>query len=270
MMPLIVHLGCGPAGLEWAKVAGLTQKVCPGVSVSAGNLTISDPMVLSAYLYTTVPYWPEGSVFLAKPEKMGSARLVAVRLTGGSLIVSPDDGTSTLCAQNMGIVEAYEIDPDIFGSDDYAIVRCGAQLSAGLPLAEVGPALSPADVYQFDVPESHIEEGLAEGAVFMLLKTFGNLTFTISIDEFESAGFKTGDLLKVTFTREGKVEYQEEMTFQPSFGYVPEGDPVIFNGSSGYLDIGLNKKSFIDEALPQVLEAENPLDFKVRIERVQS
>ena len=58
------------------------------------------------------------------------------------------------------------------------------------------------------------------------------------------------------------------MTFQPSFGYVPEGEPVVFNGSSGYLDIGLNKKSFIDEAMPQILKAENPLDFYVRIEKL--
>ena len=49
---------------------------------------------------------------------------------------------------------------------------------------------------------------------------------------------------------------------------MPEGDPVIFNGSSGYLDIGLNRKSFIDEALPQILEAPDPLEFHVRIEKV--
>ena len=265
---LIIHLDCGPAGLEWAKVCGLSQRVSPGIQVSAGNLTIDNPLSLSAYLYTTVPYWPDGSVFLSMPNTPSASRIVAVRLRSGSIILSPDDGTSTLCASRIGIRDAYEIDPDQFGADSYAIIRCGAMLAAGLPLEKAGAALSPEDVFQFTIPQAVTGNGVAEGQVFMLLKTFGNLTFTISIEDFEKAGFRTGDALRVTFTRGGKIEYQKEMTFQPSFGYVPEGEPVVFNGSSGYLDIGLNKKSFIDEAMPQILKAENPLDFYVRIEKL--
>ena len=93
----------------------------------------------------------------------------------------------------------------------------------------------------------------------MLLKTFGNITFSIGTDEFEKTGIRTGDAVRVTFTRDGKVEWQAEMTYQPSFGYVPEGDPVVFNGSSGYMDIGLNRKSFIAECIPQILAAKDRL-----------
>lgn len=102
----------------------------------------------------------------------------------------------------------------------------------------------------------------------MLLKNFGNLTFTIGTDEFEDTGIRTGDRIRVTFTRNGEIQYDEEMTYQPSFGYVPVGDPVVFNGSSGYMDIGLNMKSFIDECIPQILDCPDPGEFKVRIEKI--
>jgi S-adenosylmethionine hydrolase len=58
------------------------------------------------------------------------------------------------------------------------------------------------------------------------------------------------------------------MTYQPSFGYVPVGDPVVFNGSSGYMDIGLNMKSFIDTCLPQIIDSPDPGEFKVVIEKI--
>ena len=271
---LIVHLNCGPAGLDWAKAAGTALKAVPDLSVSQGTLTIPDSLTLSAYLFTTVPYWPDGSVFVSTiPAPEGfvtdADQLIIVRLKNDSLIVSPNNGTATLCAANMGIKEAWRIDPSLFGKDEFALIRCAAKLAAGLSPEEAGEVLPVSNVWLFDIPAASISEGCAEGHVFMLLKTFGNLTFTISIDDFEKAGFTTGDRLKVTFTRHGKVEYREKMTFQPSFGDVPEGEPVIFNGSSGYMDIGLNKKSFIDEALPQILTAESPLDFYVRIERIQ-
>ena len=63
MKPLIVHMDCGPASTEWAKVAGLCEKTCPGLNLSQGTLIMPDSLTISAYLYTTLPYWPEGSVW---------------------------------------------------------------------------------------------------------------------------------------------------------------------------------------------------------------
>ncbi|MBQ5341092.1 MAG: hypothetical protein J6W57_03710, partial [Oscillospiraceae bacterium] len=120
----------------------------------------------------------------------------------------------------------------------------------------------------FTIPKAIIRDGYAEGEVGMLLRTFGNITFTIGTDEFEDTGIVTGDRVRVTFTRNGNTEYQKEMTYQPSFGYVPVGDPVVFNGSSGYMDIGLNMKSFIDTCLPQIIDSPDPGEFKVVIEKI--
>ncbi|MBO4888517.1 MAG: SAM-dependent chlorinase/fluorinase [Firmicutes bacterium] len=282
MKPLIIHMDCGPASTEWAKVAGLCQKICPGLNISQGTLTMPDSLTISAYLYTTLPYWPEGSVFLSLVQKgftkaasdRASASLsVAVQMPNGSIILSPNNGTATVCASlmsegDLSRLSVYFVDPSRFGGDDYALVRCSASLAGGLPLEEIGPKASLEDVFFYSLPKASIQPGIAEGQVFMLLKTFGNLTFTISIDEFEQTGIQTGDAVHVAFTRNGKVEWEGDTSFQPSFGYVPEGEPVVFNGSSGYMDIGLNRKNFIEECLPQILTADDPTEFKVRIEKI--
>ena len=268
--PLVLHLSSGPASTEYARLTGMIQQEVPGIDVSFGTLTMQDSLTVSAYLYTTVPYWPDGSVFLSLihgSKDPGTTDAVAIRLSNNSIILSPNNGTATLVAKHLGIQDARAMDTAVYGDDAFAIVRLGAKLAAGLPFEKVGALLKPEEICLFPLPEAKIQEGLAEGQVAMLLKTFGNLTFTIGTDEFEATGIRYGDSVRVTFTKDGAIVYQEVMTFQKSFGYVPEGAPVIFNGSSGYLDIGLNKKSFIDVCLPDIL-THDPLDYKVRIEKL--
>ena len=71
-----------------------------------------------------------------------------------------------------------------------------------------------------------------------------------------------------TFTCNDEVVWEKIVPYKPSFGYVDEGEAVVFNGSSGYMDIGLNKRSFIDECIPEILKADNIGNYKVRIEKV--
>ena len=79
-------------------------------------------------------------------------------------------------------VDAYEIDPDQFGADSYAIIRCGAMLAAGLPLEKAGAALRSEDVFQFAIPQAVTGNGVAEGQVFMLLKNFVTNLKSLSAD----------------------------------------------------------------------------------------
>jgi len=276
--PFVIFTDCGPSGLEWAKIAGLTEKTIPEKELSYGSLTMPDPLTTSSFLYTTVPFWPEGTVFLSVPtaylkQPAASSKAVAVKLKNGSYLVSPNDGTATLCAMLIGISEIRAIDftlPWNSGlNDGYALVRLGALLSETLPYEEVGPVLPAEELFLYTIAPATIREGAAEGQVFMLLKTFGNLTFTIGTDEFEKTGIRHGDPVHVTFTKDHEVVWEADTTFQPSFGYVPEGEPVIFNGSSGYLDIGLNKHSFIARCLPQILN-DDPTDYYVRIEKKEA
>ena len=200
---------------------------------------------------------------------------------GGEAVVV---GREKEAAGGVGLVEeARFVDEDVVGAvfdldaaaareDDLDVarrVRLGALLSETLTFESIGPVLPADELFLFNIAPAKIAEGVAEGQVFMLLKTFGNLTFTIGTDEFENTGIRHGDPVHVTFTKDGKTVWEADTTFQPSFGYVPEGEPVIFNGSSGYLDIGLNKHSFIARCLPQIAE-DDPLAYYVRIEKKEA
>lgn len=261
------HSDCGLYSTEVGKVFGLIKTLSPETVIESCSVGFEKDniMQLSAYLYTTVPYWPENGLFLST---MGSGRPVAVRLDNGSVIVSYDNGTSTMCVKHFGFTGAVVIDPEKYGNDEYVLVRAISDLANGAKLEDLGTCLNKEDVFFFEMPKAEISDGVAKGEVSMLLKGFGNITFSIGTDEFEGTNIHHGDKVRVTFTKDGKVEYQEEMTYQPSFGYVEVGQPVVFNGSSGYMDIGLNLRSFINTCIPQILEEENPGNFKVVIERI--
>ncbi|MDO4198169.1 MAG: SAM-dependent chlorinase/fluorinase [Erysipelotrichaceae bacterium] len=261
------HSDCGLYSTEPGKVCGLIKTLSPDTIVESCSVGFEKDniMQLSAYLFTTLPYWPDNSLFLSL---MGKGRPVAVKTDNGSIIVSYDNGTATMCVKHFGFKGAVLIDEDKYGNDGYVLVRAVADLSNGKAMEDLGTPLTKEDIFFFKMPEAKISDGRAEGEVSMLLKGFGNITFSIGTDEFEGTNIHHGDKVRVTFTKDNNIEYQEEMTYQPSFGYVGIGEPVIFNGSSGYMDIGLNLKSFINTCIPQILEVENPGDYKVVIERI--
>jgi S-adenosylmethionine hydrolase len=58
---------------------------------------------------------------------------------------------------------------------------------------------------------------------------FGNLWTNIPRSLFEQAGFAYGDTLKLSVWNEGKLVFSQRVSFQPSFGYAPRGDVVIYN-----------------------------------------
>ncbi len=264
---VVIHSDAGTASTFFARAAGIVETVSPGTDAvdASQNFEKDNAAMVSAYLYTSVPFWPDGTVFLSM---VGSGEPIAVRLRNGSYIVSPNNGTATMSAGLLGFDSSRHIDPDLYGSDGWEAVRCAAALAGGASFESIGPLVAEGGTVFFSMEKAVIGEGYAEGAVGMLLRNFGNITFTIGTDEFEDTGIRTGDRVRVTFTRNGEVQYDEDMTYQPSFGYVPVGDPVVFNGSSGYMDIGLNMKSFIDECIPQILDCPDPGEFKVRIEKI--
>ena len=58
-------------------------------------------------LMQTVPYWPEGTVFVSvvDPGVGTSRKSVVAKTKTGQYIVTPDNGTLTLIAETLGIAE---------------------------------------------------------------------------------------------------------------------------------------------------------------------
>jgi S-adenosylmethionine hydrolase len=63
-------------------------------------------------LNTTAPYWPAGTVFVSvvDPGVGTERRSVVLKTRSGHYFVSPDNGTLTLVAEDLGIAAVREID----------------------------------------------------------------------------------------------------------------------------------------------------------------
>ena len=67
---------------------------------------------------------------------------------------------------------------------------------------------------------------------------------TERFDAFNEAGFNFGDIVHVTISHEGKAYFDQDVLYQKSFGFVKQGEPIVFNGSMLYLGIALNQGHF--------------------------
>jgi S-adenosylmethionine hydrolase len=262
----------GYSSTKTAAMIGAIKKVDADIDVYPINSAVRKGCVskASALLYSNIPYWPEGTVFVSEVGNDGCHRACAVVLENGSMIVTPDNGTLTMPDREFGIKAVYEIDPSRFDSEGGLLAKCAANLAGGLmTVSETGTEYPASEIVRLGLPRSLVTSGRAEGEITMVLENFGNLTFSIGIEEFEKTGIRYGDLTHVGLFCGNKAVFSENVEYHRSFGYVKEGDPILFNGSSGYMDLALNRESFVNKYVPEILgEDASYSDYKVVIEKV--
>ena len=125
-----------------------------------------------------------------------------------------------------------------------------ARLASGIIDFEgVGPEYPVEDivVYPRKLVIAEIEGDCAKGIVSSVSDPFGSIVFNLSTDAFVKAGFAHGDLVHVLLTHKGETVFDREVLYHKSFGFVPEGEPILFNSSSTYVSLGLNMDSFRDK-----------------------
>ena len=240
---------------------GTCLKVDPELEVFDGNHQIPKFNVASAArnLMMMVPYWPSGTVFVSVVDPgVGTSRRASVaKLKNGSYVVSPDNGSLSRLLTLPGIEAIRVIDETrnrLKGTEKTSIFHgrdlfayCGARLASGIIDFEgVGEEYPVSEIVRLKADSYHQEDGLVSGYFFDWMQSFGNMETNIPIEAGEKAGFKTGDTVIVTVTDSltGKVHFDAPVGFYPSFGWVPEGAPVVYNSSDGVLGVGLNKEDF--------------------------
>jgi S-adenosylmethionine hydrolase len=207
-----------------------------------------------------MPCWPAGTIFVSVVDPgVGTARRAcAAKTAAGQYIITPDNGTLTHDKACPGIVEVREIDetvnrrPDtgryntFHGRDLFAYTA--GRLGSGLIGFEgVGPAYPVEEIEGFPLIPPEIGRGYVSGHVAMADHHFGGATTNIPIDDFEQSGIVHGDKPLVTITHREREVFRERVLYHRSFGFVGMGEPILYNGSTGYLIIGLNQASFTDK-----------------------
>ena len=207
-------------------------------------------------LKQAAPFWPEGTVFVSVIDPgVGTARKsVVVKTKSGHFFVSPDNGTLTLVAEELGIVAVREIDETrhrrhgsersytFHGRDIFALV--GARLAGGGGgFDDIGPRREPRVVMlAYERPR---REGQAlVGTIPTLDFQYGNVWTNLDESLFRQLAPKFGDRFRVTVTRAGKLVFAGELPYTRTFGDVPEGAPLLYLNSLMNVSFALNVGDF--------------------------
>jgi len=208
-------------------------------------------------LRQVTPFWAKGTVFVSIVDPgVGTARLgVVARLRGGQYIVTPDNGTLTLVADDVEEVRLIELERQrlpgsershtFHGRDVFAYL--GARLAAGkVRFEEVGPSRGT-QLVRLPV-QAPVQRGPElTGMVAMIDRPYGNVWTNIPAAMIDAAGVCVGDTLVVSVAHDGHFLIASmRVRFAESFGHVAVGQPVAYLNSLLELAVALNQGSFAE------------------------
>ena len=238
---------------------GVALKVDPALSIF--DLTHDIPQYniweASYRLVQTVQYWPAGTVFVSvvDPGVGTSRRSVAVRTTGGQIIVTPDNGTVTHVRLLQGVAEARilredahrlsgsELSYTFHGRDVYAYT--GARLASGqLRFEDVGEAIDVASLVELPHVDARREGDVLEGTIDVLDVRFGSLWSNIPHSLFIALGVDYGKRVEVAIRNDTREVYRNTMVYARSFADVSMGEPLVYINSVLNVAVAINQGSF--------------------------
>ncbi len=207
-------------------------------------------------LVYTAPVWPAGTVFVSVVDPgVGTQRKsVVLKTKNGQFFVTPDNGTLSYVAKELGIEAVREIDEKInrrpgtewshtfHGRDVYAYTA--GRLAAGvITFEQVGPLLA-AKVVVLEMPTPVVKDGVATGMIDSSRGHLGNTTCLIDRHTFEQLGVKEGERVVVKIRKGDKVVWEEAVPYVRTFGDVPVGKNLLFINSSGFVAMAVNQGNF--------------------------
>jgi S-adenosylmethionine hydrolase len=256
--PLVIQTDFGTKDGAVSAMRGVAVGVDPHLAIYdlSHENTPFDIWEAAYRLKQAAPYWPTGTVFVSviDPGVGTERKSVVLKTKSGHYFVSPDNGTLTLVAEELGVEAVREIDETknrrpgsershtFHGRDVY--VFTGARLAAGvIKFEDVGPAL-PAKVVMLDYERPRVEGGVLIGTIPYLDFQFGNIWTNLDEDVFKKLDPKTGDIFRVTILHAGKQVYSGDMPYARTFGEVPPGAPLLYLNSLMNVAFALNVGDF--------------------------
>ncbi|WP_396349977.1 S-adenosyl-l-methionine hydroxide adenosyltransferase family protein [Bacillus infantis] len=240
---------------------GVAFSVSPAIPIF--NLTHNIPAFsvweASCRLNQTLPYWPEGTVFVSvvDPGVGSERRSLAVKTATGQVVITPDNGTLTHVSMNAGIAEARFINETMnrlpgsleshtfHGRDIYAYT--GARLASGaVSFEELGEHVDPGVICVLQAPCASLNNGKSAGCIEIMDVRFGNLWTNIGRTLLIEMGVAHGDRLIAEIRAGQSLAFRGLVTFGKSFADVPGGEPVAYINSLGNLGLAVNQGSFAE------------------------
>jgi len=207
-------------------------------------------------LYQTAPYWPAGTVFVSvvDPGVGSSRKSVVLHTKSDHFFVTPDNGTLTLIAEQLGIEEVREIDEaknrrknsgesyTFHGRDVYAYT--GARLAAGvIRFEEVGPVL-PAEIVKISYQKPAYDRGEIKGNIPVLDIQYGNIWTNIDQETFKKLATKIDENLHIKIFHKDSLVFEENVPYVKTFSGVPIDHDMAYLNSLLCFSLGTNQNNF--------------------------
>ncbi|MCI5208889.1 MAG: hypothetical protein D3910_08860 [Candidatus Electrothrix sp. ATG2] len=194
-------------------------------------------------LHSSYGFFPPGTVHLVVVDPgVGSQRRILAAEGGGHYFVAPDNGIISLLLRDGILTSVYNVTQEEFFAETVSPTFHGrdimgpvaASLASGLPLATLGPEVSPASCVCLDLPVARVIGNRVMGQVLQL-DHFGNVRTTI----------RSTDLKHLTSLQRCLVQINalEIETISTSYAEVEPGQLIALIDSAGYLEIAVNRGS---------------------------
>jgi S-adenosylmethionine hydrolase len=225
---------------------GVIARIAPQVRVIdvTHGIARHDVRAGALVLRRALPFMPAG-VHLAviDPEVGSQRRAVALRVAEEDrLLVGPDNGLLMAAAERFGgVVEAADVgrsplrlatvSASFHGRDVFAPVA--AQLAAGVPLAEAGEPLDPAELVALDLPRA---QRTADGLLAHVLQAdrYGNVVLDVEHAQLAGSGLRLGRPVTVN---------GERALYATTFADVPAGGLLLYEDGYRALALAVNRGS---------------------------
>jgi S-adenosyl-L-methionine hydrolase (adenosine-forming) len=226
---------------------GVMAAICPEATVIdlTHGIPRHDVRAGAAVLERSLSYLPRGvHLAVVDPDVGAQRRAVAIGVADGRMLVGPDNGLLWPAAEAAGGIQAaadiarsrFRLEPvsaTFHGRDIFAPVT--AQLAGGVPLAEVGEPLDPAELVRIE-PTAPRREGDTLVAHVRSIDRFGNLQLDAGHDDLAGSGLKLGRTASV---RPAGGD-PRDVSFARTFADVAPGQPLLYEDSARRLSLAVN------------------------------
>jgi S-adenosylmethionine hydrolase len=224
---------------------GVIARIAPDVRVIDVTHGIAPQAVLqgAVVLRNTIEYMPVGVHLAVVDPGVGSdRRAVAVRTRDGRTFVGPDNGLLMLAADDLGVESAHELaDPryrlpavsNTFHARDI-FAPAAAHLAAGVPLAELGPAVGPDRLVHIAVPEPEVGRAQISTTV-LVVDRFGNVATNARREHVSKLGVSSGARVEIRLALD-----RYYAVFAETFADAGRGELILYEDSYGLITLAIS------------------------------
>ncbi|HEX6761831.1 MAG TPA: SAM-dependent chlorinase/fluorinase [Gaiellaceae bacterium] len=177
------------------------------------------------------------------PDVGGNRRAIAVEAVGGRMFVGPDNGLLLLAADEFGIDAVHELADARYRLADVSrtfhardiFAPAAAHLACGVPIAELGPRLDPADLVRIELPRPEVGRTQVHATV-LIVDRFGNVATNVRRAEIDALACEEGERVEVRLQLDRYFA-----VLAGTFADAPPGELILYEDSYGLMTLAISK-----------------------------